>query len=141
MAAFIGAQELARLVRDPAKTAGTDYLVVDVRDSDFAVGHIPGALNVPAHDMYAKAGSIIDAYSHVPLVVFHCMLSQQRGPKAARIYREVVSGRLKVAADGDPLFGQTVRVLDRGFGGWVDAFLKTEPDLIADFDQEMWDTL
>ncbi|KAJ2208935.1 Cdc25 phosphatase Ibp1 [Coemansia sp. RSA 521] len=118
MASFISAQELAQLVRDPTKTAGTDYLVVDVRDSDFAVGHIPGALNVPAHDMYAKAGSIIDTYSHVPLVVFHCMLSQQRGPKAARIYKETVDGRLKVSAPNDPLFAQSVRVLDRGFGGW-----------------------
>ncbi|KAJ2355575.1 Cdc25 phosphatase Ibp1 [Coemansia erecta] len=141
MAAFISAAELAKLVRDPKKKAGTDYLVVDVRDSDFAVGHIPGALNVPAHDMYVRAGEIIGAYSHVPLVVFHCLLSQQRGPKAARVYQEIVRERLGVTAHGDPLFGQQVRVLERGFGGWAESFLESEPELIEGFDREMWDTL
>ncbi|KAJ2369183.1 Cdc25 phosphatase Ibp1 [Coemansia sp. RSA 2611] len=141
MTSFITAAELGKLVRDPKKKAGADYLVVDVRDSDYPVGHIPGALNVPAHEMYQRAGEIISNYSHVPVVVFHCMLSQQRGPKSARIYRDIVQERLRIAPADSPLLDQKIQVLDRGFAGWVDAFLESEPSLIEGFNQEEWDSL
>ncbi|KAJ2081647.1 Cdc25 phosphatase Ibp1 [Coemansia sp. RSA 988] len=137
----ISAVELAKLVRDTKKKSGTDYLIVDVRDEDYKVGHIPGAVNIPSHDMYLRAGELINKYSHVPQVVFHCALSQQRGPKSARIYREIVEQRLKVSPANDPLTKQRIQVLDKGFVGWADTFLLKEPKLIEGFDREKWDAL
>ncbi|KAJ2776149.1 Cdc25 phosphatase Ibp1 [Coemansia javaensis] len=141
MDSFISADELARDVRDPDKRPGVDYLIVDVRDEDYHVGHIPGAINVPAHDMRLRAGELIDRYRAVPSVVFHCALSQQRGPKSARIYREIVRERLRGAAPSDPLAAQTVRVLRHGFVGWADRFRAAEPALVEDFDQARWDAM
>ncbi|KAJ2803626.1 Cdc25 phosphatase Ibp1 [Coemansia guatemalensis] len=141
MGDFISATELAKLVRDTKKKPGTDYLIVDVRDEDYKVGHIPGAVNIPSHDIPLRAGELIDKYSHVPQVVFHCALSQQRGPKSARIYKEVVQRRLQVSNANDPLAKQSIQVLKKGFVGWADTFLVKEPELIEGFDRESWDAL
>jgi Cdc25 family phosphatase len=88
--------------------------IVDVRDDDFEGGNIVGCINVPStqlseqrvqelvkelKDGECDTGSCLclihshPSSSHatlplVPTVVFHCSLSQQRGPKAARIYSE-----------------------------------------------------
>lgn len=67
--------------------------VVDVRDDDYNVdGHIPGASNVPSELwdnteiidelVRSHAGSLMDT------VVFHCRLSQVRGPSCATMYLE-----------------------------------------------------
>ncbi|PIA16738.1 Rhodanese-like protein [Coemansia reversa NRRL 1564] len=141
MEARISAVELAKLVRDKKKKPGVDYLIVDVRDEDYKVGHIPGAVNIPSHDVYLRAGELIGKYKHVPQIVFHCALSQQRGPKSARIYKEIVQERLKISPSSDPLANQSIQVLDKGFVGWADTFLHTEPNLIEDFDRESWDAL
>ncbi|KAI9473036.1 Cdc25 phosphatase Ibp1 [Coemansia sp. RSA 989] len=138
---FLKAQVLAEYIADPNLKSGKDYLVVDVRDEDYAVGHIPNALNIPAHEMYVRAGDLIDKYSHVPLMVFHCMQSQQRGPKAARIYRETVKQRLSIVPADDPLSKQKVVVLEGGFYDWALLFLKKRPELVEGFRQEIWDTL
>lgn len=39
--------------------------------------------------MLDRVNELIEKYKAVPQVYFHCALSQQRGPKAARIYNEV----------------------------------------------------
>ena len=52
-------------------------------------------------------------------VVFHCMLSQQRGPSAALKYLRQRDLLLKTLGDGETAVAdQKVYVLDRGFGGW-----------------------
>ncbi|PSC71887.1 Rhodanese [Micractinium conductrix] len=62
-------------------------LVVDVRDSDFSGGHIKGAINVVASQFYddATVEKFIARFCRdVETVVFHCYLSQQRGPFCAQ---------------------------------------------------------
>ncbi|KAI8324303.1 Rhodanese-like protein [Martensiomyces pterosporus] len=135
----ISVDQLATLVRDPTKRPGVDYLVVDVRDEDYKGGHIPGAVNVPAHEIRDRAGELIDKYAKVPEVVFHCALSQVRGPKSARIYSEAVQQRLESAGDSDPLFSQNIHVLTGGFTSWLYRFRESEPQLIESFDKKYWD--
>ncbi|KAJ1932287.1 Cdc25 phosphatase Ibp1 [Linderina pennispora] len=134
----ITVDKLAELVRDPTKIAGKDYVVVDVRDSDYNGGHIPGAVNVPAHEMHDQAAALVQKYADVPEVIFHCALSQVRGPKSARIYNEAVQERLEKAAGDDPLFGQNIQVLTGGFTSWLYRFRETEPEMIAAFDKKFW---
>ena len=62
-----------------------DYAVVDVRDDDYHGGNIKGAHNSPASVFLAKVDDLVKQTQDVPLVVFHCALSQVRGPKAARV--------------------------------------------------------
>jgi len=62
-----------------------DFVVVDVRDDDYAGGNIKGSLNRPSRDFLTNVDSLVKETKDVPLVIFHCALSQARGPKAARV--------------------------------------------------------
>ncbi|KAG1440476.1 hypothetical protein G6F56_011910 [Rhizopus delemar] len=75
---FAEPEEVMALVRDPSKQPEIDYVVVDVRDDDYKGGHIPGSINVPAGKMYEEANELIQKYSKVPIIYFHCALSQVR---------------------------------------------------------------
>ncbi|WFD19088.1 protein-tyrosine-phosphatase [Malassezia caprae] len=68
-------------------------------------------------------------------VVFHCALSQQRGPKAARIYREVRDATCTPESVASQ--AQEVLVLRDGFGYFGPKF-KQDPQLVEDWDEESW---
>lgn len=81
------------------------------------------------------------------VVVFHCALSQQRGPSAALKYlREkeaaATSGKLpaeKKAEDEDkPSNQQQVYVLDKGFVGWQEVYGPDER-LTEGYRKELWE--
>ncbi|KAI8647901.1 Rhodanese-like domain-containing protein [Parasitella parasitica] len=120
------------LVRDPTKLSGKDYVIVDVRGEDYRGGHIPGSINIPANEMYDKANYLIEEYSQVPNIYFHCALSQVRGPKSARIYTETLKNLGKET-------DQKVKILRFGFEGWHNKYSK-EKDLIEDYDESLWST-
>lgn len=68
--------------------------IVDVRDGDeFGSGHIVGACNLSSDKWQDPA--FVDAAIQDNLdkktVVFHCMLSQKRGPTCARIFSQRLS--------------------------------------------------
>ncbi|KAG2197235.1 hypothetical protein INT47_003610 [Mucor saturninus] len=128
---FAEPEELYDLVLDKTKQPGKDYAIVDVRDSDYIGGHIPGSINVPASQMYDKANDLIRDFSHVPKVYFHCALSQVRGPKSARIYSETMNN-LGIESD------QKVKILRNGFEGWHAKYRKEE-GLIEDYDKSVWE--
>jgi rhodanese-related sulfurtransferase len=58
---------------------------VDVRDDDFRGGNIRGAQNSPSSTFHTDVDKLVQETKETPIIVFHCMLSQQRGPKAARV--------------------------------------------------------
>ncbi|KAI9264898.1 Rhodanese-like domain-containing protein [Phascolomyces articulosus] len=130
VAPFIESENVVELVRDKSKIPEKDYLIVDVRDNDFRGGNIPGAINVPARQLLDCGNDLIAKYRQVPLVIFHCALSQQRGPKAARIYNEM---RHLTGEKGD----QKVVVMRNGFDGWHARYHK-EKDLIANYEPSIW---
>jgi Cdc25 family phosphatase len=61
------------------KAATKDYLVVDVRGDDYLGGNIKNSLNLPSGDVFSSnIDSLVEQTKDVPLVIFHCALSQQR---------------------------------------------------------------
>ncbi|BGP43895.1 Cdc25 phosphatase Ibp1 [Rhodotorula kratochvilovae] len=86
---YLNADQLAELVR--TGKAGKDYQVVDVRDEDFHGGNIPGAIRAPSELRTDQSvQDLVAKLTDVPTVIFHCSLSQVRGPKAARIYADAM---------------------------------------------------
>lgn len=69
-------------------------------------------------------------------VVFHCALSQQRGPSAALRYLRERDDALKAQGE-TPRDDQTVYVLDRGFVGWQEAYGGDER-LTEGYRKELW---
>ncbi|MFN8473616.1 MAG: rhodanese-like domain-containing protein [Anaerolineae bacterium] len=81
----------------------SDVVIIDARaPSDFAAGHIPGAINIPYYDMPKR-------YSEVPKdkwVITYCACPHAEAEQAARELMK--QGYTKVKA------------IDEGYFGWVD---------------------
>jgi rhodanese-related sulfurtransferase len=130
-------EKLATLVRSKSSSLA----VIDVRDSDYIGGHIVDGINAPTHTHDYRMPELVRTLKDKEIVVFHCALSQQRGPSSAlRYLREkerLQSVNNKVAdtaktdastegvkadvtADGEGVVknGQTVYVLEGGFVKW-----------------------
>jgi len=60
------------------KSGKPDFVVVDVRDDDFIGGNIKGAINEPSKEFGQNVDRLVTQMRKVPLVIFHCALSQVR---------------------------------------------------------------
>lgn len=117
------------LITSPSTSSS--LAIVDVRDSDHIGGHIKSSIHAPSSTLDYKVPELVRTLKDKRTVVFHCMLSQQRGPSAAlRYVRErerLMGGQGKVLqaipetdeADRDVgRDGQTVLILQGGFNAW-----------------------
>ncbi|KAF7364947.1 Rhodanese domain-containing protein [Mycena venus] len=129
---YISGDELAQMIKSD-KVAHQDYLVVDVRDDDYAGGNIKNALNLPSRDFQMGVYNLVQKNADIKVVVFHCALSQMRGPKAARIYEET-RNNLNLAQDKP----QEIYVLSHGFTEFQRKF-KDDPVLVENWDKEVWE--
>jgi rhodanese-related sulfurtransferase len=71
-------------------------------------------------------------------VIFHCALSQVRGPSAALKYLRARERLLGLAAAGSAKCEQKVYVLDRGFVGWAEEF-GSDQRLTEAFVADIWE--
>jgi len=115
---------VADLLRGPDKNS---VRVVDVRDDDFDDnGHIVGALNLPQEFFSENAnvdGLIASFRSQgVKRVIFHCWLSQQRGPWCASRFAARLEETGGVEID-------YVNVIRNGYKKFSSLYLN-EPDLV-----------
>ncbi|KAI0067550.1 hypothetical protein BV25DRAFT_1818913 [Artomyces pyxidatus] len=84
----ISHEELEELMR--TKTAGVDFVVVDVRRTDIEA-LIKGAINVPAQTFYQTLPTLLPILSRIPKVIFHCQSSLGRGPRCAGWYADALA--------------------------------------------------
>jgi Cdc25 family phosphatase len=64
-------------------------MIIDVRDEDFAGGNITGAVNIPSHTFQSQVSDLIaKTCDGKHELVFHCMMSQVRGPRCCRLFLE-----------------------------------------------------
>ncbi|KAK1819161.1 Cdc25 phosphatase Ibp1 [Friedmanniomyces endolithicus] len=144
----ISGEKLAALIR--AKTPG--ITIIDVRGNDYIGGHILGCQNVPTSTHDHRMPELVRTLRNQNTIVFHCALSQQRGPSSALRYlreRERMSarGELGIREDGEDLEkAQRVVVLDGGFEKWQAACVTTikseygsDPELTEDYVKDLWD--
>lgn len=92
---------------------------------------------MPSQQLDAMMPTLVRQLKDKQTVVFHCMLSQQRGPSAALRYMRERDGVLK--GMGAEATDQTVYVLDRGFTGWQEVYNKDER-LTEGYRKEFWDS-
>ncbi|PYH72128.1 phosphatase YCH1 [Aspergillus vadensis CBS 113365] len=92
--------------------------IIDVRDSDHVGGHIISSTWVPSSSLDYRLPELIRTLADKEKVVFHCALSQQRGPSAALRYareRERILGEEESKK-------QEVFVLEGGFVQWQEKY-------------------
>ncbi|GAB1738757.1 hypothetical protein NU219Hw_g3550t2 [Hortaea werneckii] len=129
---YISREQLADHIR--AKKPGIS--VIDVRDSDYIGGHIMGCQNVPVQTHDFKMPELARTLADQEAVIFHCSLSQQRGPKSALNYlRE--RERMGMAKDGGDE-KQKVYVLEGGFSKWQEAYGE-DKELTEAYVKDLWE--
>ncbi|KAI9671104.1 MAG: hypothetical protein M1831_005190 [Alyxoria varia] len=139
----INAPALASLIQSPA--ASPTIAVVDVRDDDYIGGHIKGCVHAPSSSLDYRTPELVRTLADRKTVVFHCMLSQQRGPSAALRYareRERLlgkdNGKCLAEGEGETDGAQKVCVLERGFGAWLQLYGEDER-LTEGYDRRLWE--
>jgi len=148
---FIKPAELANSL----KTA-SDVAVIDVRDDDHVGGHVKGSQWVPVNQLDARMPELLRVNKDKERVVFHCMLSQQRGPKAALSYARAKASEAKKqkredGKDGkqggeedgevdskEKTGGQEVCVLEGGFENWQ-TFYGEDMTLTDGYVRDLWE--
>lgn len=139
---------LAALLLDPA--TASRVAVIDVRDNDYLGGHIRGGQNIITTDLDWKLPELVRTLQDKDVVVFHCMLSQQRGPSAALRYArkrlsDLGPDKGAVAIVGDEVAQQQhsnghiqkVAVLTGGFEKWQEVYGEDER-ITEGFRKELW---
>lgn len=114
------------------------FAVVDVRESDYAGGHIKGCYHYPAGSFDNSIGELQKRLkkNEIDDVVFHCMLSQARGPKATLKFLRSLS------AIDDPeqkefFDNMNVWVLQGGFSKWQEEYGE-DADVTESYDKDIW---
>ncbi|KAK4448400.1 arsenate reductase 2.1 [Podospora aff. communis PSN243] len=149
----VSAATLSKLILAQAAAASDPTIaIVDVRDDDYIGGHIKGAQNVPSRSLDAMLPTLVRKLQDKETVVFHCALSQQRGPSAALRYirerdRLLPSDGAATENSGEKdgtaeaastkATKQKVVVLDRGFVGWQEEY-GTDERLTEGYRKELW---
>ena len=135
---YMTREDLSAFLLKPV-TARPSIAVIDVRDDDHVGGHIFSSAHVPSSTLDHKIPELVRTLSGKDIVIFHCALSQQRGPTAARRYaRErarLLSGITRIDSVASPEtrdveaektgYGpdvegtkQKIYILDGGFVKW-----------------------
>ncbi|XP_038690610.1 dual specificity phosphatase Cdc25 [Tripterygium wilfordii] len=104
---YITGSQLLSLKRRP------NIAIIDVRDDERSYdGHIAGSLHYASDTFTDKISSLIQEVKGKDTLVFHCALSQVRGPTCARRLASYLE-ELK-----DDTGVRSILVLERGFNGW-----------------------
>ena len=135
---YITRETLSDLLLSPLDSRPT-LAIIDVRDEDHVGGHIKTSTHVPSATLDYRIPELVRTLRSKDQVVFHCALSQQRGPGAARRYlgerervlrleKETTAQHTDSAKDLCPtaepkeappmVTHQKVYVLDGGFVKW-----------------------
>ncbi|KAH8703674.1 Rhodanese-like domain-containing protein [Talaromyces proteolyticus] len=96
----------------------TKLAIIDVRDSDHVGGHIYTSTWVPSSTLDYRMPELVRTLKDKEKVVFHCALSQQRGPSAALRYARERENALGVEESKK----QQVYVLEGGFVQWQEKY-------------------
>lgn len=106
-----------------------------IEKTDHVGGHITTSTWIPSSSLDVHLPELIRTLKDKEKVVFHCALSQQRGPSAALRYareRERVLGAEEVAKSGQEVF-----VLEGGFVEWQEKYGK-DVRLTEAYAEDIW---
>jgi len=160
----VSASTLRGLLSSPASSSS--LAIVDVRDADHVGGHIKSSIHSPSTTLDYKVPELVRTLKDKRTVIFHCMLSQQRGPAAALRYareRSRLLGEHGKVLQAIPETeeddrnvqedGQAVLVLSGGFDAWQQRYVffswprgpglirrsyGEDSELTEAYDKELW---
>lgn len=127
---YITPEALVTLLRNPT----SNIIVVDVRNDDRAGGHIRNSVHIPAQQFKNSTSHYYHAWRDKDAIIFHCMVSQMRGPSCAMAMARTADQ--EQGQDGGEK-GPKIQVLQGGFSAFAMLFSKENEDLFEDFDTKL----
>eukprot|EP00457_Paulinella_chromatophora_P011179 gb/GEZN01011307.1/.p1 GENE.gb/GEZN01011307.1/~~gb/GEZN01011307.1/.p1 ORF type:complete len:218 (-),score=47.02 gb/GEZN01011307.1/:459-1112(-) len=108
-------EELQKLIKEK-----TNILIVDVRDSDFTGGHVPGAVNFPAQDFDKSLDKLTKKVEDGKFtqVLFYCMYCRERAPQCALGFVSSWNSKIKKERT-ETKDALSVCILRGGFHSWI----------------------
>ncbi|KAF2237022.1 Cdc25 family phosphatase-like protein Ibp1 [Viridothelium virens] len=145
-------EALSAIILNQAASQSAGYAIIDVRDSDHIGGHIHGSMHVPSSTLDYRIPELVRQLKDKDSVIFHCSLSQQRGPSAALRYArerkrllgiDIQDEGAEVTGAADEIEGtagsrQKVFILDGGFVQWQEKYGQNEK-LTDDYEKDIWE--
>ncbi|ODQ57423.1 hypothetical protein WICANDRAFT_35202 [Wickerhamomyces anomalus NRRL Y-366-8] len=126
---YIDPQVLRTWFSKGSPTGNGKFSIVDVRDHDYVGGHIKNCLHYPSTNLSETMQEVIEKVKQSDDIVFHCALSQQRGPSAAMKF-------LRSVQDGD-LDGKSVWILRGGFTRWQELYGE-DNEVTEGYQKDIW---
>jgi rhodanese-related sulfurtransferase len=143
----VSPQTLSSLIL--SENTSSSVAIIDVRDSDHIGGHIKSSTWVPSNELDARIPELIRLHGDKDKIVFHCTLSQQRGPSAALKFARALSDKQQKEGKEKNKSGEgpgsidagkepEVCVLEGGFGVWQAKYGEDER-LTEGFVKDLWE--
>lgn len=135
---LISPQTLRQWFEGGSSSGNGKFAVVDVRDRDYIGGHIKGCYHYPADQIEDFLPELSDKLKEAEVkdVVFHCMLSQLRGPKSALQFLRFLRNTTE-PQERQIFEGMNVWVLKGGFSRWA-LFYGEDPRVTEDYAIDLW---
>ncbi|PWY71252.1 arsenate reductase [Aspergillus eucalypticola CBS 122712] len=110
---------------------GRDFLLVDLRRTDFEGGTIRGSINLPAQTLYPAIPTLYSllSQSQATKVIWYCGSSKGRGMRAASWFADYIEQQQDTRMRS--------LVLEGGIKGWVAAG-KEYTDFMDEYDASAW---
>ncbi|KAI9932661.1 hypothetical protein ASPWEDRAFT_102326 [Aspergillus wentii DTO 134E9] len=108
-----------------------DYVVIDLRRTDFEGGTIRGTLNLPAQTLYPSIPTLYQVLSGggIKAVIWYCGSCNGRGPRAANWFTDYLESKNDSTMQS--------LILEGGIKGWVKGGEEYQ-GLMEGFDQAFW---
>lgn len=106
------------------------FTIVDVRDYDHIGGHIKNSIHFPSNKFNENIDKLLKSLSSSNDIVFHCALSQQRGPSSAMKF-------LRSVPNDEYLNNKNIWILKGGFANWQSLYGE-DPNVTENFQKDLW---
>ncbi|KAI5785143.1 Rhodanese-like domain-containing protein [Pyronema domesticum] len=112
---------------------GKDFILVDVRRTDFEGGTIKNSVNFPAHSFYHIREAVYDLVkaAGVKTVISYCGSSNGRGPRVAGWLQDTINEK------GDDSIKSVA--MTGGIKGWAKAGEEYTSQMVG-YEKEAWET-
>jgi len=112
------------------KNAQRDFLLVDVRRTDWVGGTIATSINLPAHTLYQTRPQIYQLVKQAGIkrIIFYCGSCGSRGPRCAGWMQDYLDEVEETEIKAEILIG--------GIKGWQKAY---DGQLMDSYDKKAWE--
>ncbi|KAM0443736.1 hypothetical protein ACHAPV_009219 [Trichoderma viride] len=108
-------EEMLQMMKDSESVAAKDFLLIDLRRTDYEGGTIRGSINLPAQSLYPTIPTLYSLFKAAGLrkIIWYCSSSRGRGSRAAGWFRDYIDE----CGDND----MESLILFEGIKGWATA--------------------